>query len=77
MEANQVSIYRRIDKQNVVYTENGVLSLSFFFLAALYSMQNFPNQGLNPRPLQWVLTIGWPGKSPDNGVLLFYKGRKF
>ena len=39
------------------------LSLFFFFLTALCSMQNFPNQGSNPCPLQWklrVLTTGPP-----------------
>ena len=38
----------------------------FFFLPASHIMQKFPDQGLNPRALQWkhgVLTIGPPGKS--------------
>ena len=42
-----------------------------FFWAALHSTRNFPDQGSNPRPLQWkhgVLTAGPPGKS----IFLFF-----
>ena len=37
-----------------------------FFLAPPWDMWNFPDQGSNPRPLQWkleILTTGPPGKS--------------
>ena len=39
----------------------------FFFFAIPRGMWNFPDQGLNPCPLQWkrgVLSTGPPGKSP-------------
>ena len=47
----------------------GLLSLYFivfFLLAAQHVGSQFPNLGLNPRPMQWkhgVLTTGPPGKS--------------
>ena len=37
----------------------------YLFLIAPHGMQNFPDQGTNPRPLQWklrVLTTEPPGK---------------
>ena len=40
--------------------------LSLLFLTTPHSMWNFPDQGWNPRPLQWkgrVLTTGPQGKS--------------
>ena len=45
---------------------------SFFFPAPPHGMWNFPDEGSNPRPLQWkcgILTTGRPGKSH----LLFLK----
>ena len=46
MEGNQVSIYRRIDKQNVAYTENGVLSLSLFGCTIQHA--ELPQPGTEP-----------------------------
>ena len=42
-----------------------VLTILHFFLAARCNIQDFPDQGLNPHPLQWkfiFLTTRPPGK---------------
>ena len=52
MEANQVSIYRRRDKQNVVYIDNGDLALSlfffFFFFGCTIQHAELPQPGTEP-----------------------------
>ena len=66
---SSVLCLRRDSGMNLLSSEQKMTSLSsyllyFFFLATPHSMQNFPDQGSNPCPLQWkqgVLTTGPPG----------------
>ena len=49
--------------QDWVIGESHFFFFFFFGCAAWLVGSYFPDQGLSPRPLQWVLTTGPPGKS--------------